>query len=346
MILIYFFKLLKFLGGKSMSHIRDVAKKAGVSVTTVSRVINNKGYISNETRKKVEKAMKEINYTPNPIARALQRGESSIIGVIVPDSNHPFFSELIKFIEIYANEQNYKVMICNSLENPEIEAQYINMLLQNRVDGIIMCSETIGIKEYKEINLPIVSFDRVISDNFPYVGSDNFRGGELATEHLIERGCKSLLHIAGPSEHNRLSNRRGDAFKIKCMDNNIPYQIIEGARNNLTFEYFQDFIIKEVSKHLSKFDGVFCSNDILAYALYIYATEQGIKVPEQLKIVGYDYHGFTRMLQNPKLTTIKQPINKIGKVLCSTIIQMISGNDHDTINNSIIDVELILGETT
>ncbi|MDQ0338541.1 LacI family sucrose operon transcriptional repressor [Caldalkalibacillus uzonensis] len=329
-----------------MPSIKDVAKKAGVSVTTVSRVLNNRGYISKETRRKVEQAMAEIDYHPNQIARALQKSQSYLLGVIVPDSNHPFFAELIKYIEIYAHEQNYKILICNSSDDPDKEAKYIAMLRENRVDGIIMCSHTLDIEEYKKVKLPIVSFDRIISEEIPYVGSDNFLGGELATEHLISRGCQRLLHISGPLELDMLPNRRADAFKLKCMQHNIPFKIVECEFNRLTFDYYRDLITHEVSKYLNDFDGIFCSNDLVAYALYVYAAQQGIKVPEQLKIVGYDFHSFTRMLQLPKLTTIKQPIDKIGKVLCSTLIKMVGGHEEDMISNTIVSVELIKGDTT
>jgi LacI family transcriptional regulator, sucrose operon repressor len=111
-------------------------------------------------------------------------------------------------------------------------------------------------------------------------------------------------------------------------------------------EYYWDFIVHDVSKKLSSYDGVFCSNDLVAYALYLFAIQHRISVPEQLKIVGYDYHSFTRMLQNPKITTVKQPIERLGTELCSTLINMIESTDHDTIHNTIIDVELIKGDTT
>lgn len=330
-----------------MASIKDVAKKAGVSVATVSRVMNNRGYISKETRRKVEKAMEAIDYHPNQIARSLQRSQSFFIGIIVPDSNHPFFSDLIKYVEMRANERNYKLLICNSLDDPEKEANYISMLRQNQVDGIIMCSHTMDIENYKKVPFPIVSFDRLISPGIPCVGSDNFRGGELATEHLIQAGCKQLLHISGPLNLDILANRRRDAFVVTCMKHDVDYQIIEGAHNKLTFDYFWSFITENLTpEELHCYDGIFCSNDIVAYALYVYAQQLGIQVPEELKIIGYDYHSFTRMLQNPKLTTIMQPSDRIGSMLTNTLIQMIEGDESETINNSTIDVTLIKGDTT
>ncbi|MRN56460.1 LacI family DNA-binding transcriptional regulator [Paenibacillus monticola] len=330
-----------------MASIKDVAKEAGVSVTTVSRVMNNRGYLSKEVRKKVEKAIEVLDYHPNQIARALQKNQSFFIGIIVPDSNHPFFSDLIKYVEISANEQNYKLLICNSLEDPQKEAHYISMLRQNQVDGIIMCSHTMNIESYQKVDLPIVSFDRFIAAHIPCVGSDNYRGGELATEHLIQLGCKRLLHISGPLDLDVLSNRRRDAFVITCMKHGLDYDIIEGAHNKLTFDYFWSFITENLSPDkLRTYDGIFCSNDIAAYALFIYAEQQGIRVPEQLRIIGYDYHSFTRMLQNPKLTTIMQPSERIGKTLTNTLIQMIEHKSGELINNITVDVTLIQGDTT
>ncbi|MBD8069612.1 LacI family DNA-binding transcriptional regulator [Bacillus sp. PS06] len=329
-----------------MVNIKDVAIRAGVSVTTVSRVLNNRGYIGKETREKVEKAMAEINYFPNQIARALQKSQSYILGIIVPDSNNPFFSELVKHVEINANANNYKLLVCNSLDQSEKEAKYIRMLKENRVDGIIMCSHTLDVGEYTQINFPIVTFDRIIANQFPYVSSDNFKGGEIATEHLIASGCKKLLHLSGPLKLDLLPNRRSDAFRLTCMKHNIEFEVVEATQDNLTFQYFRDFIRTEIADTLSHFDGVFCSNDILAYALYLHAIENNIKVPEQLKIIGYDYHSFTRMLQTPKLTTISQPISRLGKILSNTIISMIETKDKDSVNNIVVDVELIKGDTT
>ncbi|WP_431309037.1 LacI family DNA-binding transcriptional regulator [Halalkalibacter lacteus] len=332
-----------------MVNIKDVAKKAGVSVTTVSRVINNRGYIGKETRKKVEKAMADTDYSPNQIARALQKSQSYLLGVIVPDSGHPFFAELIKNIELFAYKNNYKILICNSLDEAEKETKYIGMLKENRVDGIIMCSQTLDIEEYKKIRLPIVSFDRIMSKDIPYVGSDNFNGGTIATEHLIESGCKNLLHLSGPLDLDVLPNRRADAFKLTCMKHDLPFKIIEKEYSRLSFSHYNNyelFIEKQVSHELPNYDGVFCSNDLLAYALYIYAQKNNIKVPEQLKIVGYDFNSFTQMLQNPKLTTVKQPADRLGRELCSTLVKMIEDKDDDKPNNTIVDVELVKGETT
>ena len=252
----------------------------------------------------------------------------------------------MSWIEQYASSRNYKLLACNSLHEAEKELNYINMLRQNRVDGIVMCSHTLEIEAYKNVGLPIVSFDRILSPSIPYIANDNYTGGELATKHLIEQGCKKLLHISGPLQYDLLANRRSDAFQITCMKSDIAYEIIEGAHVKATFEDNWDFIHQNIGDKLTEVDGIFCSNDIFAYTLYEYVKSVGIKVPEELKIVGYDYHSFTRMLQTPKITTIKQPIREIGNALASSLIDQIENGIHDNGSNTVLAVELIKGETT
>lgn len=329
-----------------MVSIKDVAKHAGVSVTTVSRVMNNRGYIGDATRKKVEEAIKALNYSPNQIARSLLSNESHLIGLIVPEIRHPFFSEIVHWIEHYASQNNFKIIICNSVNDKEKEAGYLQMLKEHRADGVIMCSHTLDIEVYKSLTMPIVTFDRIISSKIPYVASDNYHGGELATQHLIKKGCRKLLHIAGPLDFEMLSNRRFDAFQMTCSRNSIMWDVIEGANVDFTFEDNYRFIEENLADRIRDFDGVFCSNDIMAYALSVYANTHGIAVPDDLKIIGYDYNSFVRTLQTPKLTTIKQPIEQLSKQLVKSLIKQMKQSDQPLTERAIFDVELIKGETT
>ena len=329
-----------------MVSIKDVAKEAGVSVTTVSRVMNNRGYIGEETRKKVEMAIEALNYSPNQIARSLLSNESHLIGLIVPEIRHPFFSEMVHWIEHYANLNHFKIIICNSVNDQEKEASYLKMLKEHRADGVVMCSHTLDIDVYKNLTMPIVTFDRIISSKIPYVASDNYHGGELATQHLIEKGCKKLLHIAGPLNFEMLSNRRFDAFQMTCSRNGIAWDVIEGANVDSTFDDNYRFIEETLGNKLAEFDGVFCSNDLMAYALTFYASRNNIPVPNDLKIVGYDYNNYTRMLQSPKLTTIKQPIEHLAEQLVTSLIKQMKNQDQPLTERAIFDVELIKGETT
>ncbi|KPV56532.1 LacI family transcriptional regulator, partial [Paenibacillus sp. A3] len=157
--------------------IKDIAEKVGVSVTTISRVLNNRGYLSDDLKKKVHEAMEEMNYQPNELARSLSRKKSNVIGLIIPDISHPFFGQITKHIEYYAYKHGYKLMLCNSLLNKKKEKEYIDLLRASQVDGIIMGSHTMSVKEYTSIKLPLVTLDRQISKSIPCISSDNYSGG-------------------------------------------------------------------------------------------------------------------------------------------------------------------------
>lgn len=172
--------------------LTDVAQKAGVSVTTVSRVINNHGYLSEKTKEKVFKAMRELNYQPNSLARSLQGKKLKLIGVIFPSITNPFFAELIERIETKLFDSGYKIILCNAGKNKQKEQEYIRMLIANQVDGIIAGAHNLGIEEYQKIGLPIVSFDRKLSDNIPIVSCNNYQGIQLAVHDLLQAGCQKL----------------------------------------------------------------------------------------------------------------------------------------------------------
>ena len=175
--------------------IKDIAEKVGVSVTTVSRVLNNRGYLSDSLKTRVHQAMEELNYQPNELARSLSRSKSNVIGLIIPDISHPFFAELTKHIEYYAYKKGYKLMLCNSLLDKDKEREYIDLLRASQVDGIIMGSHTMSVNDYMSIKLPLITIDRKISSTIPCISSDNYRGGEMATQLLFQKKCKKKLQM-------------------------------------------------------------------------------------------------------------------------------------------------------
>ncbi len=325
-----------------MATIKDVALMADVSVTTVSRVLNNRGYISDETRTRVHDAMAELEYSPHQVARALSMKQSFLLGLILPDASHPFFGQIVKAVEETAQTYGYKVLICNSLNDGKKESEYIRMLNENRVDGIIIGSHTLELASYETVKGPVISFERNIR-GVTCISSDNFLGGQLATGHLIDRGCRSLLHISGSADLEIMSNRRSDAFRLTCMNHGVGYRIMEYEYRQLTFERDERFIREKIAPVIGEFDGVFCSNDYLAYALYLYCRDAGIDVPGELKIVGYDYSTFSRVLRSPRLTSVAQPIELMGRILCEGIIQLIEKKE---VHSQQVDVKLILGETS
>lgn len=323
-----------------MATIKDVARVSGVTVTTVSRVLNNRGYISEATRQKVYDAMEELNYKPNEIARSLFRKKSNIIGLIIPNVSHPFFAELTNFIEYYAHKKGYKILLCNSYQDSVKEKDYIEMLKRHQVDGIIMGSHSLETSEYIKTDLPIVAIDRNLSDKIPFITSDNYHGGTLATKLLIDKGCKKLAHISGPLEINTPANKRYEAFVDITKKYNIESIVIEGKLDS--FEGYKE-LVHNLFKDHPNIDGVFASSDIIAASIINIATALGKRIPEDLKIVGYDDTSIASLVV-PSLTTIKQPIEDIGKLAIEILVNFTEKNAVNVEN--ILPVTLIERRST
>lgn len=325
-----------------MANIKDVAERSGVTVTTVSRVLNNRGYISEKTRQKVQKAIEELNYQPNEIARALLKRKSNLIGLIIPDVSHPFFAEISKYIEYYAYKNGYKVLLCNAYKDIKKEKGYIDMLKRNQVDGIIMASHTLEISEYLNLNLPIVAIDRLLSEDIPYITSDNYNGGALATQLLIDRGCNNLAHISGSLKLNTPANKRCESFIDVARKNNKKYVVVETKLNSFNKEEYEK-LIYALFQNNPGIDGIFASSDLIAAYIIQVSNSLGKKIPEDLKIVGYD-DTFIASLTVPPLTTIGQPLEKISKTAIEIIINIVNGIEVPKEN--ILPIHLIERKTT
>lgn len=320
--------------------IKDVAKLAGVSPTTVSRVLNNRGYLSEEVREKVAKAMNELNYVPNDVARSLFTQRTNLIGFIFPTTANPFYGEMIFHMENFCFERGYRVLLCNSSNQPEKEEQYVEMLLRNQVDGIISGAHNLGIKAYQH-SLPIVAIDRYLSEGIPVVSSDNYQGGRLATELLIQRKCKRIIHINGTREMASPANKRRDAYEDVMKENEmnfITYEIpVMGPAEKIIHQLFDD---------QPDVDGIFASDDHLASRVIAEAKRRNIKVPEQLKVVGYDGTRFVRDIF-PELTTIQQPIVSIAEKAIDLLVKEIEGTyKKESEKEFVFPVQLMEGTST
>ncbi|MBO0994921.1 LacI family DNA-binding transcriptional regulator [Bacillus sp. SD088] len=319
--------------------LEDVAKRAGVSPTTVSRVLNNRGYISDKTRQKVEQAIEDLNYYPNDIARSLFKKRTNFIGLVLPTINNPFFSELALYIENICSEMGYKVILCNSLMQMEKEKAYARMLIGHQVDGIIVCTYNRGVEAYKQPKLPIVAIDHYLSPTIPVVGSDNYAGGKMAVQHLIDQGCRNIIHINGPVELETPTQMRRKAYE-DLVGNPITYELID-----LFEEEYTAMSIKQILKKHPEADGIFASDDLIAATCLKVANELGIDVPDQLKIVGYDGTE-TVMRLLPQLTTIKQPIEDIAKTSVSKLMNLIENPNTNEVLETFLPIELVINETT
>jgi LacI family sucrose operon transcriptional repressor len=326
----------------TMPTIRDVAEKAGVSVTTVSRVLNNRGYISEHTRKKVYQAMEELDYQPNEVARSLFRKKSNIIGLIVPSIAHPFFGELTSYVEYYAYCRDYKVLICNSMLDAAKEQEYIAMLRRNQVDGIIMASHTLEVEEYKKLDLPVVTFERFISDKIPYVTSDNYQGGKMAVELLLERGCKKIAHMCGSLHLDMLANQRHQAFLDVARERGAVCCTVETDMNAFEVNKYER-LLTDLLTEQPDIDGLFLNSDLMALVAITVCRKLGKRIPEDVKLVGYD-DVLLASLTSPQITTIRQPLDKMSELAVQLLESLIQGESVKVEN--CLPVELIERETT
>lgn len=328
-----------------MATLKDVARRANLSPTTVSRVLNNRGYISEKTRKLVYDTIEEMNYHPSKIARTLLSKKSNLFAVIVPDSSNPFFCELVTAIEHRCQQLNYRLILCNSFDTYERESNHLKVLQEQNVDGLIACSHILDSESYHNVGFPVVSFDKDYNNpSIPIVCSDNFAGGQLAAAHLYERGCRRLLHFSGPLEDpSLLGHGRFRGFKAFCDEHGVEYENF-ATENHFSCEYYYDFVRRSAGDSIDRFDGAFCSNDLIAFALYRLLREKGIDVPSKFKIVGFDNTSFTRTLL-PRLTTVAQDIPLIAETLVDKLMQMQDGNPAANAVTTLA-VKLVQGETT
>lgn len=297
-----------------MVRMSDVAKLAGVSKSTVSRVLNQSGYTTEETRRKVYEAIEKTGYKVNLVARSLTKSETHTIGFLVPNSDDEMYYKLIQKIEQILTTLSYRIIICHTQYEYEKEKSYVESLIQNHVDGLIVLTSTANAELYKNINKPIILFDQYISGGPITITSDHFYGGYIAAKKLYENQVTDVL-VINQSNLDVAYQERINGFKKAAEENAMNVDIITCA------EPYEKYV-REIEKafRIKPFHGIFATNDLLAaYALNA-CLQMGLHVPQDVKIIGY---GDTKISQitNPTLTTISQNIDKLAE---TTVKQLMS----------------------
>ncbi len=334
---------------KAMATLKDVAEKAGITVTTVSRVLNNRGYISDRTREKVYAAMRELDYQPNEVARSLSKRRTNFIGVIVPSVMHPYFSKVVHYLEQAAFSKGYKIMLCSSHHEKEKEIEYIDMLRSNKVAGIVICSRTQDIAEHLNLSMPVVTFERELPGNIVSVSCDNYQGGTVATRHLLDCGCRRLVHISGTPGVRLVADRRGAAFEEVCRAAGVEHAVYYTEEAQFQSMDYTAFIRKIVADTVAgrpegeRVDGVFASSDVIAAEVLQACAQCGIRVPEDLQIVGFDDTEIA-LLTTPRLTTIHQPVEDMCRYTVSNILRRLEGETVPA--RTVLPVQLMVRGTT
>ncbi|MBX0356916.1 LacI family DNA-binding transcriptional regulator [Halobacillus sp. Nhm2S1] len=300
-----------------MVTIKDVAREAGVSVATVSRVLNDNGYVGADTRKKVMEAISELNYSPNEVARSLYKRESRLIGLLLPDITNPFFPQLARGVEDELSQAGYRLLLGNSDENIQKELEYIQTFIQNNVVGIITATNHVDYKIYEALDLPLVLLDRA-SENYPAVYADGREGGRLAAKTLVEKGAERITLVKGPANIKPAQDRfQGAIEELSRAD--VDFSVL--STTSYSFEEAQGWA-EELFDKFSDTDGVIASNDIVGIAIVHEAMERGKRIPEDVQIIGYDDIPQSR-LSYPTLSTIRQPAYEMGREAAKLLIRTI-----------------------
>ncbi len=320
-----------------MPNMKDVAKRANVGIATVSRVINNSGFVSNETRAIVEKAIDELGYIPNELARNFQKNKTNIIGVIVPEVHHEFTNNLLKEIERALRDNSYLMMVGVSAHDEETEKECINKLVSQQVGGLIITAPIR--QDYSKYQFPIVSFDREINSTIPYVHTDNYHGAMHLTNKLIDGGCKNILYVHFNADEKSLSNRRIEAFKDVCNEKSITYTISEYEEGKTNGEYIASVVELQAN---SQYDGMFfgCDADARRYLNMYFEKHQ--KFPTDHKIVSFDALSTNRFYY-PKLYSAGHDFKKISETLISLIFSQMNDTEYEHENK--IDFVIQAGNT-
>ena len=315
-----------------MATIRDVAAEAGLSVGTVSRILNNRGYISPKAREKVESAMRKLKYQPNEIARSLSQSNSSMVGIIIPTLLNPYFPTLLKYLDDELEARGMQPLVFVSDGDDEKEVRFLDKCKKNRVSGIILCSGNFKAVRLVDYGVPVVSIERMGLDGAISVVCDNYNGGKLAAEHLISRGCRRLVMIGRASGFDEMVRASGAESKIY----------------HATREMFhaQDYraLVEKVFDENQDMDGLFCSSDIIAATAIQEAARRGLPIPSSLKIVGFDDTWYSSSL-TPSLTTVRQPIKEMAMIAISSLEAALKAGSFPS-STIKLDVSLVVREST
>lgn len=313
--------------------LADIAAMANVSKTTVSMVLNDKNInVSEETRKKIKSIAEELNYIPDTVARSLSTKKTNILGILNPDIENPFFSEMVKAIEKQADNMKYNIILCNSDNNYEKEQEYIKLLVSKRVDGVIVLSGAKGSKTIEILRrnkIPFVVVDRYIKSEESYSGvfCSNDEGIRIGVNYLYNKGKRNIAFIRG-IRGLKVADLRYDAFEKNASELGIFNEelIIE---EDFTIDGGKNSTESLLKKNLPV-DAIFYSSDVMALGGIKYLIRNGYKVPKDISVLGYDNINIASLFE-PELTTIAQPIYDMGKEACKLMISLIDSKREDEI---------------
>lgn len=314
--------------------ISDIAKQAGVSKATVSRVLNNRPEgVGAETRARIQEILQETGFQPSGFARSLVSGKSSSVGLIIPDIANPFFPLLVRGVEDTLNQAGYSLLLCNSDRDILKEKNYVNILIEKGIDGVILDSTesdcSCHLELFEKKNIPCVLLDRLIngSNQRPGVFVDNRQGARLAAAHLLARPGCVLLFINGPAELS-LSNLRQAGVEDVLRAQGLPPETVQILNGDYSIESGYRLTMQQIKQAKAgsslPFTAIFAGNDLMAVGALRALKQAGIAVPDQIEVIGFDDIELSRLVE-PPLSTISQPAREMGARSAELLLQLIAG---------------------
>ena len=330
-----------------MANIKDVALQAGVSVTTVSHVVNGTRFVSETARQRVEEAVRELGYVPSAVARSLKHNTTRTFGMVIPNNSNPYFAEIIRGVEDRCFAAGYNVILCNSNDDPQRQAAYLRVLAEKRIDGLVFVasgSDAVVRATLCDIRIPLVLLDREVAGmpNCDLVEVNHTVGGELATRHLLDLGHPRVACISGPPGLSPSSQRRA-GWKQALEEAQVDRKETDLARGDFTAR--GGYLAMQVLlKRKPRPTAVFVCNDLMAFGALTAAREAGVAVPEQLSIVGFDDIDLAAF-SAPPLTTVAQPKLQIGTLAAELLLERVDAGRSEG-RRAILDPELKIRGST
>jgi LacI family transcriptional regulator len=326
--------------------IKDIAREANVSETTVSRVLNDKPDVSDETKAKIEKIMKEKGYKPNGIARGLVLDKTYTIGLIIPDISNPYFPEVAKGVENKAKDLGYSVIFSDTDNDKEEEKNAIELLKSKRVDGIILSLSIKNSNELKKLekeDFPVVQIDRKVpGSKYPTIAIDNNDSAFKATKHLIDMGHTKIAHLTGDLD-TKTGQDRLVGFKQALSQFDISYKedwILEGDYSKESGFKLTNILLEQEERPTA----IFAANDLMAIGAYEAIFNYGLKIPKDISIIGHDDIGIASTIR-PGLTTMAQPKYKLGQEAAKILIKEIEDKKIEAGKSILLELSLVERES-
>ena len=330
-----------------MATIIDVAKLANVSIATVSRVLNDSAYVSPELAERVQKAINQLGYRPNVLARHLRRSENPTIGILIPNSKNPFFAEMAKAIEDYCFEQGFIAVLCDTDDQPEKAIGHLDLLYEQRAAGFVVVSPgqiTPRLQELLDAGNQIVVVDRALSTlRADSITSDNYEGGYQAVEHLLELGHRRIGFVISNLAHETIQGRwAGAQDAMRAAGVPIEPLLVFTEGDELPGSGYEG--AASILRHKNPPTAIFAFNELMALGVLRFAYEQNIPVPKHLSVIGFDDMMMAKY-STPSLTTIRQPKNELGQKAAEILLRRVQGDD-SPIERLTLPTELVVREST